>query len=110
MCGLQPTLDEDPFLMCRSCRSVREKKVQLVEISLGQVAGADTVTIFYGDRDDAALFVLSDRSAPRKLLGCVDAITFVIDLLELEAFNEVIADRAALDEVDVQCCRVSCAE
>ena len=76
--------------------------VQLVEVGLRDGAGAPRIGVAVSETDDTALLVIDDLGVPRDVLHGVDAIALAIDLLQIEAVDKMVADGAAVKQIDVE--------
>ena len=96
---LQSLLDEDTLLMRRRGAGVVYQEIELVEVTLREIARAARIGIFDGDGDNAALLVVGNRGDVRKMLRCIHPITLVICALQIEAVDEMTCDCAAAQQI-----------
>src|SRR5271156_4581007 len=87
-----------------------QEEVQLIEIALGEIACAPRVGVLEGDRDYPALLVVNDRREAGKMFRGIDAITIVINPLQVKAVDEMVGDRSAAEQIGKQRGRVIAAE
>src|ERR1700679_1657094 len=85
-------------------RSIRpcDEFVQFIKICLCEITSAHSIFILHGNRDYAALLVLRDLGASRKMLGRINAIALVVNMLQVEPVNEMTTDGFALQQVNEQ--------
>src|ERR1700733_4545771 len=103
----QALLNELSFPACG--RSVRkgEHAIQLIEIGLRDCLSSPGIGIAECNRDDAALLVVNHRRMAGKILDRIDAITLLVNVLQVEAVNYVVSDGAAVQQIDEQSSRGS---
>src|ERR1039458_1501699 len=99
---MQALLNEDALAVRRGRIGLHHELVELVEITLRKVAGAVPVGVLNLDCDDAALFVLGDFGDSRKMLCSVNTVALAVNVLQIEAIDEVTGDRVAAQQVNEQ--------
>ena len=96
--GGEALFDEDALAARGGGAGLGDEVVELVEIGLGEVASAGRVGVLDFNGDDAALFVVGDGGVAGQALGGIDAIALVVDVLEIEAVDEVRADGSTMQQ------------
>ena len=98
--GVQTIFNEDALAARGRCAGLRDQLIELVEIALGEVAGALGIGVLNFDGDDAALLVVADLGQACEVLGCVDAVALAVDVLQVETIDEMSAHRSASQQID----------
>ncbi len=84
--------------------------IQLIEIGLRDRLRASTVSIAERNGDDATLLVIHHGCMVAQIFHGVDAIALLVNVLQVEAVNDVVTDGAAMQKIDKQGTRSSSAQ
>src|ERR1700677_79505 len=97
---MEAMLNEYSFLARRRSTGSRNKRVEFIEISLGQITSAHGIVVFNLDRDDTALLVIRNFRHAGEMFGRIDVVALVIDVLEVKALDKMAAHGPALQQID----------
>src|SRR5271167_4111316 len=78
------------------------QSIELVQIALGNIPRSGWIGIRHGQGDDATLLVVHDLCLAGEVFRGVDAVSLVIEVLQVEAVDQVAAYSAAPQQVDEQ--------
>src|SRR6185312_820387 len=81
---------------------VCDEVVEFIKISLRQITSAHPASILDDNRDYAALLVLRDLCASRKVFGCIYAIGCVVNTLQVGSVDEMTTYGSTLQQVNQQ--------